>query len=93
MPHGSVFGRREALKAVFVGLVYFVVAYLGLQLASINPSATPIWPATGVAIAGVLLWGYPIAPAIFIAAVIVNYLTAGSLFTVVAKAVMRPRMD
>ena len=81
MPHGSVFGRREALKAVFVGLAYFVVAYLGLQLASINPSATPIWPATGVAIAGVLLWGYPIAPAIFIAAFIVNYLTAGSPFT------------
>jgi integral membrane sensor domain MASE1 len=81
MPHGRVFGFRKALEPTLVGLAYFVVAYLGLELASINPSATPIWPATGVAIAGVLLWGYRIAPAIFIAAFIVNYLTAESLFT------------
>jgi uncharacterized membrane protein len=28
-----------------------------------------------------MLWGYRVAPAIFLAAFIVNYLTAGSLFT------------
>jgi two-component sensor histidine kinase/integral membrane sensor domain MASE1 len=64
-----------------VGAGYFAVAYLGLQLASINPSTTPIWPATGVAIAAVLLWGYRAAAPIFIAAFLVNFLTAGSPFT------------
>jgi two-component sensor histidine kinase/integral membrane sensor domain MASE1 len=69
--------RSTTLRFTFVGLSYFIVAYLGLQLASINPSATPIWPATGLAIASVLLWGYGVAPAILVAAFVVNYLTGG----------------
>jgi PAS domain S-box-containing protein len=71
----------DTAKLFIVGLAYFAVAYFGLQLASINPSATPVWPATGLAIAAMLLWGYRIAPAVFIAAFIVNYLTAGSALT------------
>jgi PAS domain S-box-containing protein len=76
----------DAPKLILVALAYFTVAYFGLQLASINPSATPVWPATGLAIAGVLLWGHRIALAIFIAAFIVNYLTAGSALTSAAIA-------
>ena len=52
---------------------------MGLLLASINPSATPIWPPTGLALAAVLLRGYRISPAIFVGALIVNATTAGSL--------------
>jgi integral membrane sensor domain MASE1 len=76
----------EAVRLSLVGAGYFAVAYLGLQLASINPSTTPIWPATGLAIAAILLWGYRLAPAIFLAAFIVNYLTAGLPFTAAAIA-------
>ena len=76
----------QALRLALVGFGYFGVAYLGLQLASINPSATPIWPATGLAIAAVLLCGYWTAPAIFIAAFLVNYLNAGSPLTSLAIA-------
>ena len=72
---------RDALRLILVAVAYFIVASLGLQLASVNPSATPIWPPTGVAIAAILLWGYRVAPAIFIAAFLVNQLTAGSIFT------------
>ena len=64
-----------------VGLAYFVLAALGLRLASINPSATPIWPPTGLAIAAVLLFGNRIAPAIFVGAFLINQLTAGSILT------------
>ena len=39
---------------ILVGIAYFTFAGLGLQLASINPSATPIWPPTGLAIAAIL---------------------------------------
>ena len=77
----------EAARLGLVGAGYFAVAYLGLQLASINPSATPIWPATGLAIAAILLWGYRVAPAIFLAAFIVNYLIAGSPFASAAIAI------
>ena len=78
---------RDGAKLLIVGLAYFAIAYLGLQLASLNPSATPIWPATGLAIATTLLWGYRITPAIFVAAFLVNQLTAGSVFTSFAIAV------
>jgi two-component sensor histidine kinase/integral membrane sensor domain MASE1 len=74
-------GQRQALRFALVALCYFVVAKLGLQLASVQPNATPIWPSTGIAIAAVLLWGYRISPAVFIAAFAINQLTAGSLFT------------
>src|SRR5262245_10735567 len=61
---------------ILVGFAYFTVAYLGLRLASIHPSATPVWPPTGLAIAAILLQGYRITPAIFIGALLVNQLTA-----------------
>jgi two-component sensor histidine kinase/integral membrane sensor domain MASE1 len=71
----------EALRFALIALSYFLVAKLGLQLAFAHPSASPIWPATGLAIAAVLLWGYRIAPAIFIGAFVANQLTAGSVLT------------
>jgi signal transduction histidine kinase/CheY-like chemotaxis protein len=69
-----------------IGVIYFALAKGGLALASIHPSATPIWPPTGVALAAVLLWGYRTWPAIFAAAVIANATTAGSVATAIAIA-------
>src|SRR5262245_61281175 len=71
---------------VAIGVIYFALAKGGLALASINPSATPIWPPTGFALAAVLLWGYRAWPAIFAAAVIANATTAGSIATAIAIA-------
>src|SRR5258708_4640122 len=71
---------------VAIGVIYFVLAKGGLTLASIHPSATPIWPPPGVALAAVLLWGYRTWPAIFIAAMIANATTAGSVATAIAIA-------
>ena len=67
----------DVVVLILVGLAYFTFAYFGLRFASVNSSATPIWPATGLAIAAMLLWGHRIAPAIFIAAFLINQLTAG----------------
>lgn len=72
---------RYTVELLGIGLAYFVFAKLGLTLASINPSATPIWPPTGLALAAVLLWGYRICPAIFLAALLANATTAGSIYT------------
>ena len=79
-------GISYAGGLVAIGVIYFALAKGGLALASIHPSATPIWPPTGVALAAVLLWGYRIWPAIFTAAVIVNATTAGSVATAIAIA-------
>ncbi len=67
-------------------ICYFALARFGLMLALINPSATPIWPATGFAVAVILVWGYRLIPAIFAGAFAANALTAGSLATSAAIA-------
>jgi two-component sensor histidine kinase len=69
-----------------VAAVYIAVAKLSLAVASVNPSATPVWPPTGFALAAVLLRGYRLWPAIFIAAFITNVTTAGSSATSLAIA-------
>src|SRR5258705_981421 len=71
---------------VAIGVIYFALEKAGLALAYINPSAPPIWPPTGVALAAVLLWGYRTWPAIFAAAVIANATPAGSVATAIAIA-------
>jgi PAS domain S-box-containing protein len=72
---------RYAFRFAGVGAAYFILAKAGLELASIHPSATPVWPPTGLALAAVLLWGYRLWPAIFAAAFAANAITAGSLAT------------
>jgi signal transduction histidine kinase len=79
-------GISYAGGLVAIGVIYFALAKGGLALASIHPSATPIWPPTGFALAAVLLWGYRAWPAIFTAAVIANATTAGSVATAIAIA-------
>jgi integral membrane sensor domain MASE1 len=75
------------IELLGVGIVYFISAKAGLALASVHPNATPIWPPTGIALAAVMLWGYRVCPAIFLAAFLVNATTAGSVLTSFAIAV------
>ena len=69
-----------------IALIYVGLAKLSLALASIHPSATPIWPPTGYALAAVLLLGYRVFPAIFLGALVANVTTAGSVGTSLAIA-------
>jgi len=73
-----------ALELAAIGAIYFVFAKIGLILASIHASATPIWPPTGLALAAVLLRGYRVAPAILLGAFAANATTAGTITTSVA---------
>ncbi len=59
---------RYAAELAAIAAGYFVLAKLGLALASLHPSASPIWPPTGFALAVVLLRGYRVWPAIFLGA-------------------------
>src|SRR5262245_34444959 len=69
-----------------IGIAYFLLAKLGLQLASYNPSATPAWPPTGFALAMVLLLGQRVWAGVFAGALIANVTTAGTLATSLAIA-------
>ena len=62
----------RALKYIIqfsaVGTIYFFLVRFSLELASVYPAATAIWPPAGFALAAVLLGGYRLVPAIFAAA-------------------------
>lgn len=69
--------------ALFLGLtaLYFLAGKLGLQLAFAHPSATAVWPPTGIALAAFLVYGRRVWPAIFAGAFLVNVTTAGTVAT------------
>ncbi|HEX2402250.1 MAG TPA: MASE1 domain-containing protein, partial [Mycobacterium sp.] len=59
---------RFAVELLVVGLAYFILAKVGQGLTAIGATATPVWPATGLGLAAVLLCGLRVWPAIFVAA-------------------------
>src|SRR5581483_8284018 len=63
---------KYAAELIGIAAVYFALAKAGLLLASIHPSATPVWPPAGFALAAILLRGLAAWPAIFIVAVLAN---------------------
>src|SRR6266481_9862816 len=64
-----------------ITIVYFIAGKLGLSLAFLHASASPVWPPTGIALAALLLLGYRVWPAIFVGAFLVNATTVGSIAT------------
>jgi signal transduction histidine kinase/integral membrane sensor domain MASE1/CheY-like chemotaxis protein len=79
-------GLNYIAGLIGIGLIYFVLAKIGLALALIHPSASTIWPPTGFALAAIVLWGYRAWPAIFLAAIIANVTAAGSIGTAISIA-------
>ena len=69
-----------------IGIAYFVLAKIGLALASINSSTSAIWPATGFALASVLVWGYRVGPAVLVASFAANVTNVGSIYAATAIA-------
>src|SRR5438128_2611825 len=73
----------------FIGIlavIYLIAGKLGLMLASLHASASPVWPPAGIALAALLLLGYRAWPAIFVGAFLVNVTTAGNVATSCAIA-------
>lgn len=79
--------RRDWLMIGIAAAVYFCVGKLGLRLAYVHPSATAVWPPTGITLAAFLFLGPRIWPGIFLGAFLVNWTTAGSLATSMGIAV------
>jgi signal transduction histidine kinase len=71
---------RIASGLVLTG-IYFITGKLGLRLAFVHPSATPIWAPSGISLAALLLFGAQAWPATFAGAFLVNITTTGSVAT------------
>lgn len=58
--------RTNFLQAVLMAVIYYGLAKGSLVFAAVNGYATPIWPASGIALAAVLLFGYHLWPGVFL---------------------------
>ncbi|HXT41156.1 MAG TPA: PAS domain S-box protein [Candidatus Angelobacter sp.] len=75
--------RRQLAVALVLLAVYFGAGRFALaKLAFVHANATAVWPPTGIALAGLLLFGYRVWPAIFLGAFLVNVTTPPSSVTV-----------
>jgi len=85
---GTMQSRRfSGLPLIVVfAIIYLIAGKIGLHLASLHASASPVWPPAGIALAAMLLLGYRAWPAIFIGAFVVNLTTAGTVATSLAIA-------
>src|SRR6266700_3405573 len=63
------------LRLLLVFAFYLAAGKLGLSVPFTSGNVSPIWPASGVALASVLLWGYEVWPGIALAAFFVNFLS------------------
>src|SRR5579862_4372648 len=86
----STFSTHYLFKTILINLCLFLIyTYLGkigLSYASVNPSASVIWPPTGIALGSILIFGPRVIPAIFLGAFVVNITTAGTVATSLAIA-------
>src|SRR5690242_15517469 len=95
-PPGAVQGAHSSIRAVAsrsfldstnivtvaaLATAYFIFGKAGILLATISPSAPAVWVPSGIALAGCLLVGSWLWPAIFAAAFMVSFSTYGSLAT------------
>jgi two-component system, cell cycle sensor histidine kinase and response regulator CckA len=87
----SIFGHMtrhlQTTAFVFVlAVLYFCAARFGLSLAFVHPSASAVWPPSGIALAALLLWGYRLWPGIFLGALAANIATPGTAVTALSIA-------
>jgi len=78
---------RRVLLLSGLAAVYFLAAKLGLRFAYINSSVTTVWPPAGIALAGFVLLGYRVWPAILGAAFLANVTTTGAVLPSIGIAI------
>ena len=71
--------RLKALPSIalnlFLAIVYFAAAEIGLSLASLHTNVTAIWPPAGIAISALVIFGVRLWPGVFLGALAANLLT------------------
>ena len=67
--------RRRIIELVCVLAAYLLAGEIGLAAPFTSGNVSPVWPAAGVALGSVLMFGYRIWPAIALGAFTVNFFT------------------
>lgn len=83
----AVKSQHNFASALGLAAIYLIAAKLELSLAYMHPSATPVWPCAGIALAALLLRGNAMWPGILLGAFAANFMTEGSLSTALVIAV------
>jgi signal transduction histidine kinase len=73
--------RKYPLSLAGLFGLYVVAGKIGLSLAFVHVSVSPVWPPTGIALAAFLMLGYRVWPAVFVGAFVVNFSAAGFVAT------------
>jgi signal transduction histidine kinase len=68
---------RTAIGIAALAIAYFLVAELGLELATVTRSVTLVWPATGLALVALHRGGLRLWPGVWLGAFVANALTPG----------------
>ena len=78
----QILGLQYLLRVALVFALYLAAGRLGLSVPFTSANVSPVWPASGVALAAVLIWGFEIWPGIALAAFLVNLSTLPTLSAV-----------
>jgi signal transduction histidine kinase len=68
------FTGTDAIRVAVLAVVYIVAARLGLELDAVSGFATLVWPASGIALAALVIFGIRLWPGILIGAFTANTL-------------------
>jgi len=66
---------------LLLAAAYFFCGAFGLSFATINKSASPVWPPAGLALAVLILKGRELWPGVFLGAFLINISTQGTVWT------------
>ncbi len=78
-PGGSVSttARWYAVRLLSLAIVYWLVARLGLAVAVVHASASPVWAPAGIAVGALVVGGRKYWPGVFVGALAANVAIAG----------------
>jgi signal transduction histidine kinase len=66
---------KYVVAVIALATIYLVSARIGLTIDAVAGFATLVWPATGIALAALVSFGYRLWPGVFIGAFVANVLT------------------
>ena len=75
-----------SMLIAIVALSYIFVARIGLSLDAVGGFATLVWPASGIALASLLLGGFRLWPAVAMGAFVINYVTGAPVLAALGIA-------
>lgn len=67
------------IKLTTLAVAYRLGVVVGLSMAYVQPNASPVWPPTGIAMAGLLLFGWNLWPAITLAVFLGSIITGAPI--------------